>query len=213
MKKSKLTKVISSLLIVSLVLALNPIGVSAEWIKLEGDTSVLWKYSEGDSYATGWRLIDGNWYYFDEYGYMFTGGCIGEYYINLKGVWTHLDYSANNNKFNEFLERLNEIEKNSSVASEKAVSTYEIAMYAGDFAKQYDTLLNDIYDYLKEVMPENEFKKLKNEEIEWIYEKEVAIDSSLEQHKGGSMCAYIASLTTLGYTHDRIYELLNYINF
>jgi uncharacterized protein YecT (DUF1311 family) len=164
------------------------------------------------SLATGWRFIDGNWYYFNEYGDMFTGGYVGDCYINRKGVWTHLDYSTNNNKFNDFLKRLNEIEKSDSVADRKAFTTHEIQLYAGDFAKQYDALLNDLYNYIKKVMPENEFKKLQSEQIKWISEKDAAINNSLEEHKGGSMCAYIGSLTTLGYTHDRIYELLKYIN-
>ena len=208
MKKLKLIKAITSLLITASVFALSPTEASAEWISYKGDTGVFWKYTEGNSYANGWRLIDGNWYYFNEYGDMETGTYVGDYYINLKGVWTHLDYSKNNDKFNEFIKRLNEIEKNDSAADKKAFSTYEILMYARDFATQYDALLNDIYNYNKEVMQKNEFEKLQNEEIKWINEKETAIVDSLDEHKGSSMCAYLASLITLGYTHDRIYELL-----
>jgi len=58
-------------------------------------------------------------------------------------------------------------------------------MYAGKFNKQYDTLLNDIYNYFKGDMPESEFKKLQDEEVKWINEKETAIKKNQEEHKGG----------------------------
>ena len=212
MKKLKLTKAMVSLLVVTSVFALNPIRASAKWIKSEYAEDVLWKYSEGNKYTIGWKLIDGKWYYFDEYGVMSSGTKIGDYYVNLEGVWTHFDYSANNQKFNSFLDRLYKIEKNDKVANEKANTTYDITIYASDFAKQYDTLLNDIYNYLKKVMPENEFKKLQKEEIEWINKKETAIKDDLQRHEGGTICAYISALDTIPYTHDRIYELLKYIN-
>lgn len=211
MKKLKLTRAIVSSLVVTLVFALNPIRASAKWIKTEDDKGIYWRYSEGKKYAIGWRLIDGNWYYFDEGGIMATGEMIGDYYVNLEGVWTHLNYSANNRKFNSFLDRLHEIEKNDDVARKKANTTYDITMYAIDFSKQYDDLLNDIYNYLKEVMPENEFKKLQKEEIEWINKKEKVMDNDLKIHEGGTICAYITGLDTIYYTHDRIYELLKYI--
>ena len=128
---------------------------------------------------------------------MSSGTKIGDYYVNLEGVWTHFDYSANNQKFNSFLDRLYKIEKNDKVANEKANTTYDITIYASDFAKQYDTLLNDIYNYLKKVMPENEFKKLQKEEIEWINKKETAIKDDLQRHEGGTICAYISALDTI----------------
>lgn len=104
MKKLKVTKLIASLLIAFLALALNPMYASAEWKQL-GDS---WWYSQGSSYATGWRQIDGQWYYFDSNGYMKTGwlydngnwfylygngimandATIDGYYLNSSGAWT-----------------------------------------------------------------------------------------------------------------------------
>ena len=84
MKKFKLAKVIAGSLVVASVLALNPIGVSAEW----KSNSTGWWYTEGKSYATGWRLIDKNWYYFYSNGYMAKDTTIGGYYLNSSGAWT-----------------------------------------------------------------------------------------------------------------------------
>lgn len=81
----KLTKIISSILVVSSVLALNPIGASAAWKQ----NSSGWWYTEGDSYVTGWRNIDGNWYYFYRDGYMAKNTTIDGYYLNYNGAWTN----------------------------------------------------------------------------------------------------------------------------
>jgi hypothetical protein len=69
MRKLKLIKVIASSLIVASILMLNPIGANAEW---KHDSNGEW-YTEGNSWATGWREINGDWYYFDSNGYMKTG--------------------------------------------------------------------------------------------------------------------------------------------
>lgn len=69
MKTTKLTKIIEGSLIALSVLALNPIGASAQW----RENSTGWWYSEGSSYAKGLTQIDGKSYYFDSNGYMKTG--------------------------------------------------------------------------------------------------------------------------------------------
>ncbi len=69
MKKLKLKKIIANTLIVASVLTLNPIGVNAEWKQnAEG-----WWYTEGNSWAEGWRVIDGSLYCFNSKGYMEYG--------------------------------------------------------------------------------------------------------------------------------------------
>lgn len=85
MKKLKLTKLISSTLIAVSVVALNPIGANAEW----KSNSNGWWYTEGSSWATGWRLIDKNWYYFYSNGYMAHDTAIDGYYLNSSGAWTN----------------------------------------------------------------------------------------------------------------------------
>ena len=82
MKKLKLTKVITSLLIVASVLALNPIGASAEW---KQDSNGWWN-TEGSSYSTGWRSIDGKWYYFYDTGYMASNAWVNGYYVGADGT-------------------------------------------------------------------------------------------------------------------------------
>ncbi len=60
MKKSKITKLLAGTLLTVSVLALNPIAASAEW---KQDNKGWW-YTEGNSWARGWRAIYGSLYYF-----------------------------------------------------------------------------------------------------------------------------------------------------
>ena len=69
-------KLILSALIAVSALILNPVGASAEW--QQDDCG--WWYSEGNSYAIGFREINGNTYFFDSNGYMKTGWIQDKYY-------------------------------------------------------------------------------------------------------------------------------------
>ena len=97
MKKLKLTKIIASTLIAASVLALNPIGASAEW----KNNSTGWWYTEGSSWTTGWKLINGNWYYFYSDGYMAKNTTIDGYYLNSSGAWTNLIPTGNKVTLND----------------------------------------------------------------------------------------------------------------
>lgn len=81
MNKLKLTKLISSTLVIASVLALNTVSASAEW---KDDSTGRW-YSEGDSWVVGWRHIDADTYYFDKDGYMKKG------WIQDGGNWYYLN--------------------------------------------------------------------------------------------------------------------------
>ena len=83
MKKLKLTKVIASSLMVASVLALNPIAASAEWKQ----NNTGWWYTDESSFATGWKLLDGNWYYFNSDGYMEHDTVVDGCQLGSNGVW------------------------------------------------------------------------------------------------------------------------------
>ncbi|WP_315081524.1 cell wall-binding protein [uncultured Clostridium sp.] len=83
MKRIRLKKVMASALIVTSILALKPIGASAEW---KNDNTGWW-YSEGNSYSVGWRLIDGIWYYFYPNGYMAKDTTVDGSILNSNGAY------------------------------------------------------------------------------------------------------------------------------
>ena len=81
-------RVISILLgaIATLTLGVSfPKEAHADWKK----DNIGWYYQDNNSYYTGWKLIDGNWYYFYSDGYMATNKKIGDYFVNSTGAWTN----------------------------------------------------------------------------------------------------------------------------
>lgn len=71
------------------------ITAKSEW-KLD---STGWWYAEGNYWATGWRQINGTWYYFYPDGYMAHDTTIEGYYLNSSGVWVSnksINASSNN---------------------------------------------------------------------------------------------------------------------
>jgi hypothetical protein len=87
MKKINLKKIIIIGLLTTSILAVTSIGASAEWKQ----DNRGWSYNQGGSYATGWKNIDGKWYYFyeDGYstGYMAYNTSIKGYKLGLDGAW------------------------------------------------------------------------------------------------------------------------------
>lgn len=70
-------------LVIASIFALNPMGVSASW---KQDSNGWWN-TENNSYAVGWRNIDGKWYYFSFDGYMVHDTTVDGYQIGSDGAW------------------------------------------------------------------------------------------------------------------------------
>lgn len=83
MKKMKLTKIITSSLVVAAMLTIHPIGASAEWKQ----DNTGWWYTEGSAWSVGWRLIDSKWYYFYDTGYMAHDTTVNGYKLGSDGAW------------------------------------------------------------------------------------------------------------------------------
>lgn len=84
MKSLKLRKLVACAVAALTIATLSPIGASAEW---KQDSNGWWN-TEGSSYSTGWRAINGSWYYFNTDGYMKTG------WVNDGGTWYYLQSSG-----------------------------------------------------------------------------------------------------------------------
>lgn len=102
-------RIVTTLLTATLLLGTTSIGASASWRK----DSKGWWYTEGTGFTTGWKNIEGEWYYFDQNGYMKTGWVydgvnwyymwdngimakntkVGDYYLGPNGAW---DKTASN---------------------------------------------------------------------------------------------------------------------
>lgn len=80
--KTRLIKKIMVLAITTMtVIGMSSIGASAAW-RQNGHG---WWNSKGDSYSVGWEKVGGNWFYFDQDGYMKNG------WLNDGGKWYYLN--------------------------------------------------------------------------------------------------------------------------
>lgn len=82
--KNKLLKKFIALTITAMTLCALPVmGVSASW----KSDSTGWWYTEGSSWTTGWKQIDGKWYYFYSSGYMAKNTTIDGCQLGSDGAW------------------------------------------------------------------------------------------------------------------------------
>ena len=71
--------------------------------------------------------------------------------------------------------RAAQIEEYTKTHLDTATTQVEINRESANVFEQWDVLLNDVYQYLKTIMPNDEFKQLEKDEINWIKEKEKAM--------------------------------------
>jgi hypothetical protein len=89
MKKS-IKKIITLAIATTTILGVYSIGASAEWRQ----DSTGWWYADGSSWYTGWKNVDGKWYYFNSDGYMAHDTVIEGYKLGSDGAWI---INSNNN--------------------------------------------------------------------------------------------------------------------
>ena len=117
--------------------------------------------------------------------------------------------TSENNKTN-YLNKLNSIESGlSDLDSYYAGNTIEMSYAADEEFKRWDNALNEIYNKLKEILPNDEFTKLQKEEIEWIAKKEKDANAAYDEYKGGTGKGLAYSSSVAKSTKDRCYELVN----
>lgn len=85
MKYKYLKRIIASSILSITLLVMTPLGASAAWVENYNEG---WYFTEGYTYATGWRCINGTWYFFDNTGLMKTG------WINSNGLWYYADLNG-----------------------------------------------------------------------------------------------------------------------
>lgn len=110
-----------------------------------------------------------------------------------------------------YLKRAGDIEAYSSAYFEKASTQHDLNKEAYNVFEKWDVLLNEVYKYLKTTMPKEEFAALEADELEWIKEKEAAVEAEAKLWEGGSGEPMARYAMAASYTKDRCYYLINLI--
>ena len=149
MKKSKLTRLIASLVIISSMVAITPTTANAEW---KNDNTGYW-YEDGDSWVTGWKNVDGKWYYFNSNGYMAHDTEIEGCKLGSDGAWIQNAILATVGNENIMEDDLNKV------------------------MKSYDSKLKQQYgaDYASNSNLKAALKKLKKQELDKLVAEKVLL--------------------------------------
>lgn len=83
----------------------------------------------------------------------------------------------------------------------------EINAKATELYELWDDALNYLWKELKKALPEDEFKKLQAEQLQWIADKEKAVEEAGKEFEGGSIYQFIVSQEAATITEKRTYEL------
>ncbi|WP_342478040.1 lysozyme inhibitor LprI family protein [Paenibacillus sp. FSL H7-0350] len=74
--------------------------------------------------------------------------------------------------------------------------------------ERWDKALNEIYQTLKEQLPEAEMAKLKEEQLSWIKERDKTAEEAAAKYKGGTMEGLEYAATLASVTKERCYKLV-----
>lgn len=132
---------------------------------------------------------------------------------NISETYTPSTINKIEGRRNEFIEKLDNIQKELDALPEKKDSdagiTNAMRSYYGISYDMYDKALNEIYDLLRNDLSPETMSDLQTQQIKWIQEKEADANKESEQYKGGTFefVAYNSSLYES--TKKRCYELVN----
>ena len=85
----------------------------------------------------------------------------------------------------------------------------ELNQYTGQLYQIWDDELNVLWSYLKQSLPADQMETLRQEEQEWIEDKEAQIAAAGNEFAGGSMQPMVEAQTGADLTKERVYVLLD----
>lgn len=88
-----------------------------------------------------------------------------------------------------------------------SLSQSEMNQKAYELYVLWDDALNDLWGKLQDSLPEDEFDTLLDEQIQWIEDKENAVEEAGREYEGGSIYPLITYSEAADITENRVYEL------
>lgn len=111
-----------------------------------------------------------------------------------------------------YLKKIDELEVNLKISlKEKYASPVTLDMIdaSNEELKQWDDMLNEIYDKLEKQLSQEEMDKLRDEELKWIESRDEKSEEARSEFAGGSIEPLIGVQSLLESTKIRCYELVN----
>lgn len=111
-----------------------------------------------------------------------------------------------NDELDEYMASLEAQAADIKAALEQAQSQSEMNQKAHELYVLWDDALNELWGKLQDSLPEDEFDELLDEQIQWIEDKENAVEEAGKEVEGGSMYPLITNSEAAGITEERVYE-------
>ncbi|WP_243128363.1 lysozyme inhibitor LprI family protein [Clostridium chromiireducens] len=121
------------------------------------------------------------------------------------------DKSNNTNqesKKQEYKAKLDNIELGFKGSNDANATTNDMYQEACKEHKQWDDALNEIYGVLKSQLPASDMKKLQNEELQWIKDRDAKAKKDAEEMAGGTMEKVLFQGSLANSTKERCYVLV-----
>lgn len=111
-----------------------------------------------------------------------------------------------NDELDEYMASLEAQAADIKAALEQAQSQSEMNQKAHELYVLWDDALNELWGKLQDSLPEDEFDELLDEQIQWIEDKENAVEEAGKEVEGGSMYPLITNSKAAEITEERVYE-------
>ena len=111
-----------------------------------------------------------------------------------------------NDELDEYMASLEAQAADIKAALEQAQSQSEMNQKAHELYVLWDDALNELWGKLQDSLPEDEFDELLDEQIQWIEDKENAVEEAGKEVEGGSMYPLITNTKAAEITEERVYE-------
>lgn len=116
--------------------------------------------------------------------------------------------TAASDKKAEFAARADAIHAKQESSANSQLTNVQMKEEAAKYCEKWDALLNEIYLYLQDTLSEDEFELLKADELRWIDERDVAMDSAEMGFRGGTGAGLARLAECMRLTEERVYALL-----
>lgn len=111
-----------------------------------------------------------------------------------------------NDELDDYMASLEAQAADIKAALEQAQSQSEMNQKAYELYVLWDDALNELWGKLQDSLPEDEFDELLDEQIQWIEDKENAVEEAGKEVEGGSMYPLITNSKAAEITEERVYE-------